>query len=231
MPKYFAYGSNCNPDMMEKKGVPFTARERAVLRGYRLRFNKMSLRERLPNVIGFANIDECPDSKVQGILYDIAAEGLPVLDASERYPDHYDRIEVVVDIELGSETCWVYKAQPDKVAEGLVPSRNYLNHILAGREFLTQQYFEALDQSQTYAAECACCRRTRELLFVREGDLLHTLCQPCRETRLIWGDALGRRLTIAETERVMTQLVMQSPGFDSIHSLIEEAVSRKLIRR
>jgi gamma-glutamylcyclotransferase (GGCT)/AIG2-like uncharacterized protein YtfP len=231
MPKYFAYGSNCNPQIMEKKGVSFIARQRAVLRGYRLLFNKKSLRERLPGKIGFANVNECPDGQVEGILYEIAPESLPVLDASERYPDHYDRIQVVVEVESGSETCWVYKAQPDKIAEGLVPSRNYLNHILSGREFLSQQYFEALDQSQTYVAECVCCRRTREVLFVREGELLHTLCQPCREARLIWGDTLGRRLKIAETEAVMTQLVMRSAGFDSITSLMEEAIARRLIER
>jgi hypothetical protein len=65
MTKYFAYGSNCNPDIMEKKGVSFTKRQRAVLRGYRLLFNKKSLRARLPDRIGFANINEYGDGKVE----------------------------------------------------------------------------------------------------------------------------------------------------------------------
>jgi hypothetical protein len=76
---------------MEKEGVVFTSRMRAVLRGYRLLFNKKSLHDRLPDVIGFANINECVESTVEGILYDIVAEHLPVLDDSERYPEHYDR--------------------------------------------------------------------------------------------------------------------------------------------
>ena len=229
MPKYFAYGSNCNPKIMEKKGVAFTSRMRAVLRGYRLLFNKKSLRERLPNVIGFANINECRECTVEGILYDIVAEHLTVLDDSERYPEHYDRIEVVVEADSGSENCWVYKAQRGKTADGLVPSRNYLNHILAGRDFLSRQYFDALDQSLTYKAECVACRSTREVLFVREKDHLHTLCQPCREARIVWGDARGRGLTVGETEAVMTRLVMNGPGFESIEALIKEAIARQLI--
>ena len=40
--KYFAYGSNCNAAIMKRKGVEFTSRERATLRGYRLKFNKKS---------------------------------------------------------------------------------------------------------------------------------------------------------------------------------------------
>lgn len=231
MPKYFAYGSNCNPDVLEKKGVAFTSRRQAVLPGYRLLFNKKSLRERLPDSIGFPNINECPDGSVEGILYDFPDEHLSALDESERSPDHYGRIEVVVKTDSGTESCWTYKAQPQMVADGLVPSRNYLNHILAGREFLSAQYLEAIDQSRTYISECACCHRTGEVLFVREGDHLHTLCQSCREAQLKWSDAHGRRLTIAETESVMTELVVNGPGFESIADLVREAVARKLIQR
>ena len=229
MLKYFAYGSNCDPAVMTAKGVEFTSRQRALLRGYRLLFNKMSLRRQLPASIGFANIDKDPNGCVEGVLYGIAAERLGRLDESERYPSHYDRIRVVVEADDTQHECWTYQAQPDKTAAGLVPSRNYLNHILAARELLTQQYYETLDQSQTYVAECASCHRERELLFLKEGDRLGALCQPCREAKIIWGDALGRRLTLAETEAVMTQLVMQGQGFSSIAALIQEARARGLI--
>ena len=229
MPKYFSYGSNCNPDVMQRKGVDYSRRIRASLSGYQLRFNKKALRERLPESIGFANIEESSDGVVQGILYDLNSDHLLLLDESERYPDHYDRVEVTVDTEAGAETCWVYVAQIDKVADGLVPSRNYLNHILAGREFMTQQYFEALDQSVTYRADCVACRKSAEVVFISEGGQLHTLCQPCREARIVWGDARGRRFTVQETESVMTGLVTDGPGFDSIVSLIQTAIDRKLI--
>ena len=116
-------------------------------------------------------------------------------------------------------------------AEGLVPSRNYLNYIVAGREFLSAQYLEALNQSQTYVCDCACCHRTGEALFVKEHDRLHTLCQSCREARLTWSDAFGRMLTISETESVMAELVIGGPGFASIAELISTAERRKLIQR
>lgn len=229
--KYFAYGSNCDPAVMEKKGVPFTARRRAVLRGYRLRFNKRAHRERLPDTIGFANINEWPGGAVEGILYDLAREHLPALDRSERCPGHYQRIRVAVETELGPEDCWAYKATPSMLAEGLVPSRNYVDHILAGREFLSQQYLDALNQSKTYRGECVSCRRELEVIFVKEGDRLRTLCQPCREARLTWSDAVGRTLTVAETEAVMTELVVGGAGFASIADLIKEAIRRGLIER
>ncbi|WP_419581095.1 gamma-glutamylcyclotransferase family protein [Stieleria magnilauensis] len=227
--KYFAYGSNCNQAIMEKKGVAFTSAEPAVLPGYRLLFNKMALREALPSGIGFANINEDPAGEVEGILYEIADDSLGRLDESERYPDHYGRIEVTVSSKDQSVTCITYQARPDKIADGLRPSRNYLNHILAAKDFLSWQYFEALDKSQTFTDDCACCQKPGEVVFIKEDDQLHMLCQPCREARLIWGDTRGRRLTVAETRAMMTQLVEGGPGFSSVSELVQEAIATKVI--
>lgn len=231
MTKYFAYGTNCNPAMMEKKGIHYSARQRAILHGFRLKFNKRSLRENLPESIGFANIEEAPEGTVEGILYDLAVDGLEKLDEAERHLSHYDRIRVVVDADSGSEECWTYKALPDVVADGLVPSRNYINHILAGQEFLSPQYFDALDQSQSYRDTCACCDREGEVLFVREDDRLYALCQSCREARTKWGDVIHRRVTVDETAAIMKQLVIDGPGFTSLEELIKEALERKIITK
>jgi gamma-glutamylcyclotransferase (GGCT)/AIG2-like uncharacterized protein YtfP len=227
--KYFAYGSNCNPAIMKKKGVRFTASQHAVLPNFRLLFNKKALRENLPPGIGFANINPDPNGTVEGMLYDLVEEDLGKLDDSERYPDHYTRVDVTVQTKDGTVPCMAYQAQPDKIADGLKPSRNYLNHILAAKDFLSWQYFEALDKSQTYEGECACCLKHSEVVFVRDGDQLHMLCQPCREARQVWGDARGRKLTVAETEAVMTHLVQGSEGFGSIAELIQQAVDAKII--
>lgn len=229
MPLYFAYGSNCSESVMERKEVRYTSRRRATLHDFRLLFNKRSEREFLPDAIGFANVNDHPGGHVEGILYEIVAEDLGTLDASERHPDHYDRIEVIVETDIGPVDCWVYQAQPDMTADGLVPSRNYLNHILAGREFLSDQYYEALDSSRTYAGDCGMCRRNGEVLFVRESDQMHTLCHPCREARMLWGDVHGRELAVSEAERVMRELVQTNTGFESLQQLILEAVSRGLI--
>ena len=228
---YFAYGSNCNPVVMKRKGVSYTSRRRAVLRRYRLLFNKKAYRESLPDSIGFANINEDSEGIVEGTLYDICVEHLDLLDQSERYPDHYGRIRVVVETDDGPIECFAYQAQPDKLATGLVPSRNYLNHILAANDFLSRQYYDALDQSQTYTGECACCHATGEVVFLKDEEGMHTLCQPCRESRIIWGNTLGRPLTVAETEAVMMGLVKDSQGFSSIVALIQEAVTQGLITK
>jgi len=225
---YFAYGSNCNPAVLERKGVRFRSRVRATLVGYRLRFNKRALRERLPEDIGFANIEEAADQSVEGILYELEPEDLGRLDESERYPDHYDRTEVTVEAETGPVGCFVYQARPDKTAEGLRPSRNYLNHILEARDFLSRSYFDALERSQVYEGACACCQNFQEVVFIREGDLIHMLCQPCRESRKIWGSTRGRAMTVPETAAVV-QLVRERGGFSSIQQLMEEAVAERVI--
>ncbi len=227
--KYFAYGSNCNPAIMRKKGVDFTSRQRATLRGFRLKFNKRAFRELLPDSIGFANINVDPDGFVEGVLYEIHDDHLTLLDESERFPEHYNRITVQVETQAGVHDCSAYQAQLDKTADGLVPSRNYLNHILTAGDFLSRQYFEALDQSQTYTGDCACCHATGVVLFLKESDRMYTLCQACREARTVWGDVRGRKLSVAETEAVMTGLVAQGRGFPSLQELIDEAINLKLI--
>lgn len=214
---------------MAKKRVQFTSRSRGTLSGYRLLFNKMALRERLPDGIGFANINRDPTATVEGVVYDIPDEHLPRLDESERYPDHYARISVQVETETGFLDCQTYQAQPDKIANGLVPSRNYLNHILAGRDFLSKQYFDALDQSLTYTGECTCCHSHGEVLFVLESDRTHMLCQSCREARIIWGDTRGRKLTVAETEAVVEHVKESGATYASVLALIEAVTQQRII--
>jgi hypothetical protein len=166
---------------------------------------------------------------VEGILYEIIDDDLERLDGSERYPDHYDRIEVTVETDEGHERCCTYRAQPDMVRAGLKPSRNYLNHILAAGDFLSRQYYEALDKSQAYEGDCACCGKSTEVVFIRESDRLYMVCQSCREARLAWGDVRGRVFTVVETEAVMKNLVLGGKGFSSMNELIREAIEARLI--
>lgn len=66
--KYFAYGSNMNPERMKEREINFSEREHAILKGWKLKFNKVALRN--PNE-GYANIEEDNESVVEGILYTI----------------------------------------------------------------------------------------------------------------------------------------------------------------
>jgi gamma-glutamylcyclotransferase (GGCT)/AIG2-like uncharacterized protein YtfP len=218
-----------NPAIMRRKKLDYTSRRRATLRGYGLRFNKKSGREKLPVTIGFANVIESAAEAVEGVLYELPDELLPRLDEVERSPEHYARIEVRVDTEAGPCDALTYSAQPAQIAEGLIPSRNYVNHILAASELLSRDYCASLEKLETYSGECACCHRIREMIFVREGGNLFVLCHPCREAQQVWSDTHGRKLTVIETEAVMRHLVSSGSGYPSIRALIQEAVSLGLI--
>ena len=149
-----------------------------------MQFNKKSLRKQLPDAIGYANINVDPAGVVEGVLYDIVDEHRTRLDQSERYPDHYGRIMVEVESDETTRECSAYQAQPDKIASGLVPSREYLDHILAARDLLSEQYLESLEKSRTYISHCAFCQVPGEVFFLQELDRIHALCPPCHEARL-----------------------------------------------
>lgn len=145
--KYFAYGSNMDAERMRKRGVNFSQRIHAILKGYSLRFNKMTSRNLKE---GYANI--IPDKKgiVEGVLYNISDSDLSKLDEYEGYPNHYDRIKVKVQLDDGEEVETVtYIAQSNKVREGLKPSRAYLNYLLAAKDILSESYYRILESWET----------------------------------------------------------------------------------
>jgi len=145
--KYFAYGSNMDPDRMRERGVFFTERRRAILEGWKLLFNKVSSRN--PSE-GFANIEREEGSVVEGILYEIRDSDLEKLDSYEGCPEHYVRIRVRVKLDDGSEVEAVtYVANPSKVRSGLKPSREYLSHLLKGCDLLSKEYCERLRKLET----------------------------------------------------------------------------------
>ena len=228
--KYFAYGSNCNPARMAAKKVTTTERVRATLPEYKLVFDKRALRDHLPETIGYANIAPAPEHTVEGILYTLDPDDRATLDASERYPDHYTRIEITVETEAGPVDCFTYQARPEVTGEGLRPSRNYLNHILEARDFLSHAYYAALDRTQTFHGACGVCDKTEEVWFIREATAFHWLCQPCREARHVWGAARGHRLSVAEATAVMA-LVRERGGFPSIPELLEAAEAEGILAR
>ena len=145
--KYFAYGSNMDGDRLRGRGVSFSRREWAVLEGYRLVFNKRSSRD--PKE-GFANIVKDEGGLVEGILYEIAEEDIEKLDKYEGYPQHYDRQRVKVKMQSGEAVeAAVYIAKQEMTAEGLKPSRKYLNHLLKGCDLLSKEYCEKLQSTPT----------------------------------------------------------------------------------
>ena len=145
--KYFAYGSAMDSERVRKRGIRFSQRRHATLRGYRLEFNKVASRD--PRE-GYANIVQYENGIVEGVLYDIEDSDLSRLDRHEGYPDHYKRVEVRVQPDDRQEVEAVtYVAQPDRVRYELMPSRDYLNHLLAAGDILSESYRRKLQLWQT----------------------------------------------------------------------------------
>jgi cation transport regulator ChaC len=144
---YFAYGSNMDPERMRERLGRQPDRKAATLADWMLKFNKITSRN--PQE-GYANIGTQDGEKVEGILYDITTEELRKMDLREGYPIHYNRINIVVRTEDDKEIEVItYIAQPSKVREGLRPSREYLNHLLAARELLSLNYIRKLEAIRT----------------------------------------------------------------------------------
>jgi cation transport regulator ChaC len=146
--KYFAYGSNMDHDRMRERRVKIFKSEWANLRGWRLEFNKKAMRN--PVNEGYANIMRDNNSVVEGILYEILEDDIKSLDIAEGYPAHYDRIKVKVSLKHGQEVeAITYVAKPDKIGNGLKPSREYLEHLLKACPYLTEEYCEKLRKTET----------------------------------------------------------------------------------
>lgn len=151
LPKYyFAYGSNMNPERMKERGVNYRWYKKAVLKDYRLVFNK----ERL-NGSAAANIEPFPGAVVEGVLYELEnpRRGIDNLDVYEGYPDHYDRMVVKVETEDGEVyDAIVYIAQPWRVFK---PLREYFNHLLEACKLgiLSEGYCKRLKALYNYYFE------------------------------------------------------------------------------
>ncbi len=141
MINYFAYGSNMSQQRMKERGLAPISRESAKLAGYELVFNKKAWK----GDWGYANIQPKLNSVVEGALYQFPEEDLALLDKVEGFPKHYYRLKLVVTV---GSTAWIqaitYVAAPSKIMEGLQPTEEYLQHLLAGRDLLTDAYYQQL---------------------------------------------------------------------------------------
>lgn len=149
---YFAYGSNMNParlsdQRLKERAVQMGTRIGGRLEGWRLAFNKIA---RSPPGAGVCNIVEAPGETVHGTLNEMPEAGLDVLDIWEGVAGgHYERRAVRVVREDTGEAVDAVVYIALKVAEGLRPTRDYLGHLLAGRDLLPVDYWERLKATPT----------------------------------------------------------------------------------
>jgi len=138
--KYFSYGSNMSVKRLNDRGVQTSTIEKGVLKGYRFSINKKSYKN--PN-IGFANIVKDENSIVEGVIYDIKIGDLTILDKFEGYPKHYKR-EIH---KINDDNVIVYIANDKWVSEKeLETTKEYKDYILEGKLFLSENYFQNLNE-------------------------------------------------------------------------------------
>ena len=137
---YFAYGSNMNPNRVSARKMGFEHYEAGQLAGYRLAFNKKSV---IYPGAASANVVEDVSGVVEGVVYHLVDDKqIETMDPFEGYPLRYDRCLLPIQTLGQKLNVWVYIANPEFIKEGLSPNRWYLNHLLAGRQFLSENYYQ-----------------------------------------------------------------------------------------
>ena len=143
---YFAYGSNMNSDRVRQRKMSFESASSGRLLDYSLRFNKRSVK--YPGAAA-ANVVASAKGVTEGVVYRLADPvQIEMMDPYEGYPVLYRRTALPIVTKAGVVDAWVYIANEDYVAEGLAPAQWYLNHLLAGRGYLSNSYFESLSQTK-----------------------------------------------------------------------------------
>jgi len=153
---YFGFGSNMSIGSLRAKGVEPLASQKAALPGWRLRFNVQHF---FRHEGGVGNIEKTgnPRDRVLGVLHQCPDEALEKLDAAEAYGHGYDRIEVAVesdDTNRPQKTlATTYIGMPQFIDERRLPSRRYLNILLAGARTaqLDETYIRALAEHPVHS--------------------------------------------------------------------------------
>jgi cation transport regulator ChaC len=149
---YFAYGSNMCArrlfeDRLKPEGVAMGERIAGRLDGWRLAFNK---RARTPVGAGAGNIVMASGEVVHGTLNLLPAKGFEVLDHYEGVArGHYERRIVPVVRSDSGATVEAITYVALIVGQDLRPTRDYLGHLLAGRDLLPADYCRRLGETAT----------------------------------------------------------------------------------
>lgn len=136
--RYFAYGSNMDPQQMGERAPSARVVGVGRLDGYRLVFNVYSTGWEG----GAANLEPDPDAHVWGVVWEVSEEELERLDTYEGHPTFYRREEVTVQTPGGPETCLTYRVAHQK---GFVRPTDGYYHLLASAIRVQGLPVEALD--------------------------------------------------------------------------------------
>ncbi|TVZ28321.1 AIG2 family protein [Gillisia sp. Hel_I_86] len=127
---YFGYGSNINLISLNAKGVKPLCSEKAVLKGWRLKFN---VEHWFRHEGGVGNIEPGnAEDFVEGVLHKCEDEHLGHLDLMESYGIGYTRTEVEVKTSNAVKKAITYIGLADYIDNECLPTSRYLNIIIAG---------------------------------------------------------------------------------------------------
>lgn len=117
MPTIFAYGKLNEPGTRDYLGVGFTlVAEEATLLGFKKHpYGDLSGDDRDWETIYAITPTGDPDDRVEGMLWEVDADGLRRIDAFESHPRLYQRAEVDVHLENDMVTCFAYRQNPNRV--------------------------------------------------------------------------------------------------------------------
>ena len=139
---YFAYGSNMNAARMAARGLGVERSLAGYIDGLALAFNKRA--SDAPHR-SYANVVYSPKGRVEGVLYELSEmTEIFKMDPFEGTPRLYSRDIYLVNTAEGVIPAWVYVANSAMIAEDLMPARWYLEHLLSGQEYLSVDYYKAL---------------------------------------------------------------------------------------
>jgi len=136
-----------NSQRVTQRGLQYSHAQSGELAGFRLVFNKMS---RDHSGCGHANIVYAREALVEGVLYTLESEQeILKMDPFEHAPWNYGRDVFVVQTEAGKIWSWSYIANAAVCQAGLHPSPDYLDHLLAGKPYLSRPYYAELKTCPT----------------------------------------------------------------------------------
>ena len=144
--KYFAYGSNMSESRMINRGIKQKNKQLAFLDNYKFIINKRSYKDAR---IGYANVIKDENSTVEGILYEINDNDILKLDKFEGAPKHYTRNLMELRLSDGTKVKgMVYIANFGWTSpRQLATTTEYKNYILEGKQWLSERYFNMLNES------------------------------------------------------------------------------------
>lgn len=141
---YFAYGSNMNANRMLERGLAFDRALSGSIDHLALAFNKLAADA--PHR-SYANVVYAPRQRVEGVLYQLSHhDEIFKMDPFEGAPRLYSREIYTVSTQEGGIPAWVYVANRAMLRDGMKPERWYLEHLLAGVDYLTDDYYQQLTQ-------------------------------------------------------------------------------------